>query len=106
MTNLSLDERKYIEAEIKKGIASRQIAEILQRSESTVRKEVRRNGGKENYDANKAHAAKGNNKRSEKVNQTRQIKESQLVDIITFLNKIYRKLEHIEKQIGLNHGKN
>lgn len=51
---LNLEERIQIERLLKQGNSNRQIAKALGRTRSPVNKEVRLNGGKANYNAQKA----------------------------------------------------
>lgn len=52
---LDLMERKEISRHIKKGFSLSHIATLIQRGKNSVIFEVRRNGGRDNYDPIKAH---------------------------------------------------
>lgn len=49
--DLNLEERKKIESFLKQGFSCRSISKNLQRAKNTIIVEVRRNGGKLNYNA-------------------------------------------------------
>lgn len=51
---LTLEERRLIEKYIKMGISFNQQARMIGRSNYTIADEIRRNGGRENYCAEKA----------------------------------------------------
>jgi len=53
--HLSLEERHYIEIELKKGTSRKQIAESLQRDYGTISREIKRNTGKRGYRHKQAH---------------------------------------------------
>lgn len=55
MRFLNLDERKYIEEQLPSGKSLSEIARELNRAKNIVITEVRRNGGRENYNADKSH---------------------------------------------------
>ena len=48
-THLNLEERHYIECELKKGISQNKIAQTLQRSQSSLSREIARNRGQHGY---------------------------------------------------------
>jgi IS30 family transposase len=48
-THLNLEERHYIECELKKGISQNKIAQTLQRSQSSRAREIARNRGQLGY---------------------------------------------------------
>lgn len=52
---LTLEERENIEAGIKQNKSGKQIASMINRMASTLTNEIKRNGGKNNYNAKKAH---------------------------------------------------
>jgi len=54
--NLSLDEREHIEVMIQQGFSYRDIAEMMHRGETTIRREIKKNGDYANYEAKKAQA--------------------------------------------------
>jgi IS30 family transposase len=54
-THLNLEERHYIECELKKGISQNKIAEILQRNQSSISREIRRNRTQQGYRYQVAH---------------------------------------------------
>lgn len=60
---LSFEERQDIERYIKQGLSGGNIAHILARSRNGINTEIRNNGGREGYDAEKAQ------RRSESVRQ-------------------------------------
>jgi IS30 family transposase len=51
---LSIEERKEIESSLKKGISASQIAKNMGRTKNVVVVEIRRAGGKDSYNAEKA----------------------------------------------------
>ena len=53
--HLSLQERDYIEIELKKGTSQNKIAKSLNRKQSTISKEINRNKGKRGYRHKQAH---------------------------------------------------
>lgn len=53
---LRLEERKIIKKKLDAGYSIALIAKVLNRAKNTVVVEVRRNGGRENYDPDKAHS--------------------------------------------------
>ncbi len=55
-THLSLEERYYIELERKKGISMTKIAAALERSQSTLSRELSRNKGERGYRHQQANA--------------------------------------------------
>ena len=54
-THLSLEERHYIEIQRKEGVSLNKIARVLERSQSTISREVRRNTGQRSYRHKQAH---------------------------------------------------
>lgn len=52
---ITLEERILIEKFIKKGVSTTEIGKILNRSKNVINVEIRRMGGKDSYDAEKAH---------------------------------------------------
>ena len=54
-THLNLEERHYIEYELKKGISQNKIAQLLQRSQSSISREIRRNRTQQGYRYQVAH---------------------------------------------------
>jgi IS30 family transposase len=54
-TPLTLEERKEIKKRLLRGYSCSVISKILERGKNSVVVEVRRNGGKDKYDPNKAH---------------------------------------------------
>ncbi len=53
--HLSYEERFTIQKMLQKGATYTQIAMVLERGLSTISEEVKKNGGREKYDAHKAH---------------------------------------------------
>ena len=53
--HLSLEERHYIEIELKKGTSQNQIAKSLGRSQGSISRELKRNTTKKRYSHAKAH---------------------------------------------------
>ena len=53
--HLSLQERDYIEIELKKGTSQNKIAKSLNRKQSTISKEINRNKGKRGYRHKQTH---------------------------------------------------
>lgn len=51
---LTIKERKVIEEFSKKGFSFHAIAKEVKRGTSTIRREIKKNGGKENYNAEEA----------------------------------------------------
>lgn len=72
---LTLQERKEIEAGISKGMSLRQVAVNIGRSNNGVIREVNINGGRESYNAYKAHseALERNRRRKEKLSQRNRV---------------------------------
>lgn len=56
-TDLSLEDRLAIESLLKQKRRTGNIAQILVRSHSCIKQEIRKNGNKENYNAKEAHNA-------------------------------------------------
>jgi len=54
-THLSLEERHYIEIERKKGVSMNRIGKSLDRGQSTISREIKRNTGLRNYRHNQAN---------------------------------------------------
>jgi len=55
VTRLTLQERMLIEKHIKRDLSCREIAKIIGRSKNGVTSEIRRNGGREKYNAEQAN---------------------------------------------------
>lgn len=85
MEYLTLDERKIIEQMLKEGYSGRAIARTLNRSASTVNSDIRLNGSKEEYNAEKAHA-----------DSKRKIFKEDLT-----LNSLKKRLENLEMQLEI-----
>ena len=54
-THLRLHERQLIEEHVKKGMACEAIGKLIGRSKNCIVSEVRRNGGRDDYNAKEAH---------------------------------------------------
>ena len=53
--HLNLEERYYIELSLKKGISHEKIGKALNRTGSTITREINRNSGKKGYRHKQAH---------------------------------------------------
>jgi len=63
-TPLTYTERKTIEDGVRKGLSTAQIASILKRSVNSIKVEIRINGGKESYNAEKSQTAANGRKKT------------------------------------------
>jgi len=63
-TPLTYTERKIIEEGLRKGLSTTQIASILKRSVNPIKVEIRINGGKESYNAEKGQTAANGRKKT------------------------------------------
>ena len=75
--HLSLQERYYIEIELKKGSSQNAIAKALNRQQGTISKEISRNKGKRGYRHKQAHklANKRHQEKPKSVKMTDEIKQ-------------------------------
>ena len=67
---LTLQERYYIEVEIKNGTSQKQIAKALNRSQGTISKEIARNKGERGYRHKQADRTAKQRHQEKKINQT------------------------------------
>ena len=95
---LTYDERKKIQECIKNNLSYSQISEIMQRSPSTIKQEVAKNGNRLFYNADAAQ------KRSELMKKRRSekmiINFSQMPESNDYL-QLKEKIENIEEQIKI-----
>jgi len=75
--HLSLQDRYYIEIELKKGTSQNEIAKALGRSQGTISKEIQRNKGKKGYRHKQAHkkAISRHKEKPKSIKMTNEIKE-------------------------------
>ena len=75
--HISLEERHYIELSIRNGLSHTKIAEILNRDQSCISREVKRNTGKRGYRHNQANkfASERHKNKAKSVKLTAEIKE-------------------------------
>lgn len=76
-SQLTLQERYYIEIEIKNGVSQNKIAKALGRSQGTISKEIARNTGKRGYRHKQAHkiARKRHKEKIKSIKLTEDIKQ-------------------------------
>lgn len=75
--HLSLEQRYYIEVELKKGISQEKIADALGRSQPTISREIVRNSGKRGYRHKQAHkfAQERHREKRKAIKLTEEVKE-------------------------------
>jgi len=74
--HISLEERHYIEISMKNGLSQKEIAKSLQRDQSSISREVKRNTGQRGYRHNQANhfAARRHTEKTKAVKLTAEIK--------------------------------
>lgn len=97
-TRLSLDERIEIEVGLKQGCSMRAISRRINRSASTVTREVKANGGCSRYRAGPAHRRAGQNARRPK--QTKLVKDPQLADQVAQYLRMLWSPEQISRRLA------
>ena len=75
--HLSLQERHYIEIELRKGTSQNKIAQALNRPQGTISKEINRNKGQRGYRHNQAHRITGerHKEKAKNIKMTDEIKQ-------------------------------
>lgn len=99
---LTLQEKKLIQQGIAQGLSASKIAVTLGRAKNSVVFEIRRAGGRENYDAEKAHELQKKRIKEGYIaiskNNKRLFKENKMS--IPYLN-LNKKIENLEFQIEI-----
>jgi IS30 family transposase len=103
-TELSLEDRIQIESLLKQGRKYGNIAVILDRSHSCIKQEVKRNCGRENYNANEAHNAAMERKKAKIKKIQKGITEKQLDTIKKGISENLSQ-NKIRELCGLSHWK-